>query len=254
MKATTGTRDLFEQCNIELMERRQFLATIGATGVTGCLGNSDRETASIPEESETTSSTDTTSRTQSVTRATDSTTAAGSSTDSPTETPQCLGQGDRRLSLGESIRYENWKFAVTSVELTQTYQLDSEDETRTLPDGKQFVIVTIDAANRGTERETWWFDSGFSLIGSRCTLFEWTWHVPTESDVSVPISRLQRIPHQKQYHPQVGYPFDPGEEGQMWYTALTSGEFSRDELEVASDFSDDPMPVRWVPTAETTDS
>lgn len=232
------------------MKRRQFLVAVGATSATGCFGNSDERATSPPSESETTPTTDMGGRTQAVTQATDSPTTV----DSPTRTPSCLGQGDRRLSLGESTRYRNWEFTVTSVELTRTYRLDGEDATRTLPDGKQFVIVTIDAANRGSKRETWWFDAGFSLIGSGCTEFEWAWFFPTESDSSTPISRLQRIGRQKQYRPEIGYPFDPGEEGRMWYTALTSDEFSRSGLEIGSDFPDDSTSVRWVPSKKETNS
>lgn len=243
------------------MDRRQFLAAIGAVSLAGCSGNADEATTSTSVTSSTAPTTDATSRTHSTTRVTENSTTTASQTstettetDTPTETPRCPGEGAKKLPLGESTRYRNWEFAVTSVELTRTYRLDGEDQTRTLPDGEQFVVVTIDAANRGSEEKIWWFDEGFTLVGAGCTEFEWVWEVPSEKDVDPPISQLQRVEHMNQFIPEVGYPFDPGQEGRMWYTALTNTEFSRDELAVAGNFYDDPTPVKWVPATGTTDS
>ena len=157
------------------------------------------------------------------------------------------------MPVGTSVRYDDWKLTVTSVELTRTYQLNGESTTRTLPDGTQFVIVTVDAVNEADERRLWTDDSGFRLIGAGCTTIDWGVSFPTEegSDDELVASRIQRIDHLKQFQREVYYRFDPGQTGRMWYPAVTDASYDRSDVEIGSDFTPRRPPTRWVPTLRT---
>lgn len=135
---------------------------------------------------------------------------------------------------------------MNSVEITETYKLDGEQKQREVPDGEQLVIVTIQITNIGSDRDTWWFDSGFELVGPGCRTMGWIWDIPGSIE---PIHYIQRIEHTDQVNPQVGYKLDPGETGTMWYTALTADTISRSQIEIESAFSDSDKSVHWVPAS-----
>lgn len=242
------------------MNRRGFLAAVaGTTALAGCQrAGRGTATPSDPSESPTrTTVSATATPTESDTPTASDTpteTEHPTETDRPTETERCLGQTDRRLPIGASVEHNDWTFTVSEFELTQTYQFEGESKTRTLPEDKQFVIVTVDAVNRADERRLWTFDSGFRLIAEGCLTIRWDTDFPTEEspEIGEPFSEIDRIDHLKQFLQQVYYPFDPGQSGRMWYPAYTDASYERSELEVGSDFHGDATPVRWVPTLETT--
>lgn len=223
------------------MERRRFLAGLGAgVGLSGCLGRGSE--TDTPTDRPTPSADPTPTATD---------TPRPAWTDSPTETPRCLGQTAQRLAVGESVRYNDWEFAVTQVELTRTYQFEDESETRSLPEGQQFVIVTVEAVNHGDELNRWWSESGFRLVAPNCRTVDWDWFFTTTGGEYATVSQLDRIEHVKQNWPEVGYRFDPGQRGRMWYPAITDASYDRSDLEIGSNFEDDPTPTRWIPTRQT---
>lgn len=89
--------------------------------------------------------------------------------------PEGAGQdaSSTAYQLGEEVQVGDWVVVVTDVNEDATDVILAEDETNEPPvEGRQFVMVTIDATYNGTATGTAWVDLSLGIDGADGTTYE----------------------------------------------------------------------------------
>jgi hypothetical protein len=83
-----------------------------------------------------------------------------------------LGTRDDPLEIGTRIEMGDWTLAVTDVELDATEAVMDEFEFNDPPvDGRQFVMVSVDATYEGDDSGEAWIDFSWAIVGGAGNTF-----------------------------------------------------------------------------------
>lgn len=82
------------------------------------------------------------------------------------------GSRENPYAVGDTIPLTDWEVVVNSVTLDGTDEVMSENEFNEPPaDGRQFVLVNLDATYTGEETGTFWIDLTTKVLGSEGNTF-----------------------------------------------------------------------------------
>ncbi len=83
-----------------------------------------------------------------------------------------LGTRDNPLEVGTRIEMGEWDLAVSEVQFDATDAVLEENQFNDPPvDGRQFVLIAVDATYEGDESGTAWLDFSWAVVGSQGNAF-----------------------------------------------------------------------------------
>ena len=85
---------------------------------------------------------------------------------------EALGTRDNPLPVGTRIEMGDWTLAVTEVTLDATEQVMAENPFNDPPvEGRQFVMLSVDATYEGDDSGTAWLDFSWAIVGAAGNTF-----------------------------------------------------------------------------------
>jgi hypothetical protein len=222
------------------MKRRDILQAGSVTLVfafAGCANNQEQNKTS--EQSPTTGNSETTTVDGAIGESTTAETTAGTTT--------TVRPAEEEYELGEPYVYEQWKIAVTDLELMTAFQTD-DGGTYDAPDGTKLAITTVELTNQSSEGQTW-AGMPFALVFKGRIYEDKRGFKHPQFSGHVAMNDLKSIEHARQYAPE-SYPVDSGESILLWALFLIPEDATLDRTSVGFDGEPNEgtaYPVRWVP-------